>query len=91
MNSDRSPYTLSSHAAWRLAASLTDWKSEIDADVAAGREGSDYRALIYDTIATEARHLIHWCRQQDLVSGQDYHDQTIQALSELICSIEDAA
>jgi hypothetical protein len=89
-NADRSPYTLSFHSAWRLADSLVAYKSEIDARVASGEEDAHYRSLVYDTIATEARHLIFWCRQQDLVTGSDYYEGTIQDLSELICSIDDA-
>lgn len=83
-NSDRAPATLSFHSAHRLASSLAAWKTEIDAEVARGSENLHYQGLIYETIRVEARHLIHWCALQGLVTGSDYYDGITEALTELI-------
>jgi hypothetical protein len=83
-NSDRSPATLSFHSAHRLASSLASWKAEIDAEVARGSEDLHYQGLIYETIRVEARHLIHWCTLQGLITDSDYYDGITESLLELI-------
>jgi hypothetical protein len=88
LNSDRYPATLSYHAASRLAFSLCAWKTEIDDAVAAGHEGADYRELVVDTITTEARHLIYFCRAQNFAQATNYYDDIIDMLVDLINSME---
>jgi hypothetical protein len=87
LNSDRYPATLSFHAASRLAHSLCEWKREIDAEVASGRESADYAELVHDTIETEARHLIYFCRTQNLAQQTDYYDCIIDSLVDLMTAI----
>jgi hypothetical protein len=87
-NSKRFSYTLSTFSAWRLCGSLVAWKREIDEHVTQGMESESYRALVYATIATEARHLMAWFNARE---DPEFFEAALADLSELLASVSPEA